>query len=173
LQIWVALPAALEETQPAFTQVGERDIPAWKQEGLQFKLIAGEAMGRTSPVPVHSKLFFLEITCSSPRSLLLDRDLYGERALYLPEGKISCEGMTYGPRQLLVTKTDTPMEVHLAAGTRLFVFGGEPFPEKRLMDWNFVSSRKERLEQAKDDWINRRFPGIKGETEFVPYPGIG
>ena len=170
LQIWVALPAELEETEPSFTQVGERDIPALEQEGLQFKLIAGDAMGRTSPVPVHSRLFFLEINCSSPRPLVLDADLYGERALYLPEGKISCEGMTYGPNQLLVAKADTPLELHLAADTTLLVFGGEPFPEKRLMDWNFVSSRKERLEQAREDWIIRRFPGIKGETEFVPYP---
>jgi redox-sensitive bicupin YhaK (pirin superfamily) len=170
LQIWVALPAALEETEPSFTQVKEHDIPSWEQDGLLFKLIAGEAWGRTSPVPVHSRLYFLEIKSSSPRRLILDRDVYGERALYLPEGKISCEGETYGPNQLLVAKADTLVEFDMAADTTVFVFGGEPFPEKRLMDWNLVSSSRERLQQAKEDWINQRFPGIKGETEFVPYP---
>jgi redox-sensitive bicupin YhaK (pirin superfamily) len=170
LQVWVALPAALEETDPSFTQVEDQDIPSWEQDGLLFKLIAGEAWGRKSPVPVHSRLYFMEIKSSSPCQLVLDRDVYGERALYLPEGKISSEGVTYGPNQLLVAKADTLVEFDMAADTTVFVFGGEPFPEKRLMDWNFVSTNRERLQQAKEDWINQRFPLIKGETEFVPYP---
>jgi redox-sensitive bicupin YhaK (pirin superfamily) len=171
LQIWVTLPVALEETEPSFTQVKEHDIPSWEQDDLLYKLIAGEVSGRKSPVPVHSRLYFLEIRSSSPCQLLLDLDVYGERALYLAEGKISCEGETYGPNQLLVAHADTLVEFDMAARTTLFVFGGEPFPEKRLMDWNFVSSSRERLQQAKEDWINQRFPLIKGETEFVPYPG--
>jgi len=173
LQIWVALPAELEECDPSFTHVGAKDIPSWEEDGLRFRLVAGEARGRTSPVPVHSPLFFLEIRCSSSGTLVLDKDLQGEKAIYLPEGGMSLEGVSYGPNQLLVAGAEPVPELQLTAGTTLFVFGGEPFPEKRLMDWNFVSSRKGRLLLAKDDWIHRRFPDVPGETEFVPYPGIG
>lgn len=169
-QIWVALPAELEETEPTFTHVEEREIPSWEEDGVLFKLIAGEIPGKKSPVPVHSRLYFLEIKSSSSHPLLLDREFYGERALFILEGSVSCEGNSYGPRQLLVIKPDTTPEFKMAAGTTVYVFGGEPFPEKRLIDWNFVSSRRERLQQAREDWINRRFPGVKGETEFVPYP---
>lgn len=173
LQIWVALPFELEECDPSFTHVGEKDIPSWEEDGLRFRLIAGEVWGRTSPVLVHSPLFFLEISCCASGTLVPGKDLHGEKAVYIPEGRISVEGVSYGPNQLLVAGAEPVPELQLTAGTTLFVFGGEPFPEKRLMDWNFVSSGKERLQQAKEDWINRRFPGIIGETEFVPYPEIG
>jgi len=170
LQIWVALPAELEESEPSFTHVEESEIPSWEEDGVPFKLIAGEVPGKKSPVPVHSRLYFLEIKSSSSHPLLLDRKLYGERALFILEGSVSYEGNSFGPRQLLVIKPDTTPEFKMAAGTTVYVFGGEPFPEKRLIDWNFVSSRRERLQQAKEDWINQRFPAVKGEMEFVPYP---
>jgi redox-sensitive bicupin YhaK (pirin superfamily) len=171
LQIWVALPTDLEESEPTFTHVEEREIPSWEQKGVQFKQIAGEIRGKKSPVPIHSKLYFLEIKSPSPHAMRFDRDFYGEWGVFILEGTITLGGAQYGPRQLLVAQPGTSWELEMAAHTTLYLFGGEPFPEKRLIDWNFVSSRRERLLQAREEWIAQRFPAIQGETEFVPYPG--
>ncbi len=80
------------------------------------------------------------------------------------------EGNEYGPRQILIAKDSQLCEFHLNPNSTVYIFGGYPFPEKRFLDWNFVSSSQERLKKAKEDWIAQRFPAVPGETEFVPYP---
>ena len=170
LQIWVALPKELEETSPSFTHVPADDIPVWEEGDLQFKLIAGEAFGKKSPVPVYSSLYFVEIKSQSATRVGIGDMLYGESALYILEGSISSEGNEYEPKQILVAKDATLCEFEMAANSTVYIFGGKPFPEERFIDWNFVSSSKERLERAREDWINQDFPKVDGETEFVPYP---
>ena len=170
LQIWVALPAELEDISPSFTHIPSQDIPAWKEGDLQFKLIAGEVLGKKSPVPVYSPLYFIEIKSSSPGIVQLGEKLFGESALYILEGSVTSEGNTYEARHILIAHDAQLCEFEIAADTTVYIFGGEPFPEPRYLDWNFVSSSREKLIQAKEDWIQQRFPTIEGDSEYVPYP---
>ncbi len=172
LQIWVALPKELEETEPSFTHIAANEIPQWQQNNVSIKLIAGEAFGRKSPVPVHSALYFIEIKSTSAQKLSIGNDLFGESALYILEGNIKSEGNTYEPRQILVAKDSRLCEFEIGENATVYIFGGEPFPEERFINWNFVSSSKERLQQAQEDWINQNFPKVPGETGFVPYPQL-
>lgn len=170
LQIWVALPKSLEEMEPQFTHIEAHQIPSWQQNGATFKLIAGEFMEHRSPVPVHSPLYLLEIKANETTSLSLGNDLFGETGLYILEGAIREGENTYGPRQILVTRDAQLCKFEMEANTIVYLFGGEAFPEERFLYWNFVSSSKERLEQAKMDWKEQRFPRVPGETEAVPLP---
>lgn len=170
LQIWVALPVELEETAPTFVHIPAEIIPTWQEGDMTIKLIAGEAMNRTSPVPVHSRLYFVELQTHSRRMVDIGHHLFGESGLYILNGQIHSEGQTYASGQLLIAKDSKLCAFEMDADTKVYIFGGEPFAEERFIDWNFVSSRKERIRQAVEDWKMRRFPEIPGETGFVPYP---
>lgn len=173
LQIWIALPQALEEMPPSFVQTGAEDIPRWTEDNLEFKLIAGEVLGRKSPVPVHSPLYFIEIKSLEAQTLRLGEDLFGETALYILQGSIQSEGNTYQAKQILVATDPSLCHIEMSANSIIYIFGGQVFPEERFINWNFVSSNKARLQEAKEDWINGRFPQVPGETDFVPYPPLG
>lgn len=171
LQIWVALPKDKEDCEPSFHHVAAEDIPQWKEGNTSYKLIAGQLFGKESPVPVYSRLYFLEIKVEEPTTFDLVDKLYGESGLYILEGEIEHNGHAFGPKQILITK-----EAHLCAfevtkPSTIYVFGGEPFPEERRILWNFVSSSKETLEKAKDDWINHCFPEVVNDEGYVPFPG--
>ncbi|SKB88457.1 hypothetical protein SAMN05660477_01685 [Soonwooa buanensis] len=172
LQIWVALPKHLEESEPTFHHIEAKDIPAWEEDGLKIKLIAGKAFGKESPVPVHSPLYFIEIINESDESKTVNigEHLYGESALYILEGQIKNDGNAYDPKQILIAKDTKLCSFEMAANTTVYIFGGEAFPEERYIHWNFVSSSKELIEQAKHDWKDQKFPKVPGETEFVPLP---
>lgn len=170
LQIWVALPKNLEEIEPSFTHIEADAIPSWTENNVAFKLIAGEAFGRKSPVPVYSPLYFLEIKSQQATTVSIGEDLFGESALYILEGSIKDGGETYGSKQILIAKNSELCAFEMAENTTVYIFGGEAFPEERFIFWNFVSSRKDRIEEAKEAWIAQTFPRIDGETEFVPLP---
>ena len=171
LQIWVALPKELEQMEPEFFHLDSSQIPSWNDAYTQFKLIAGEAFGRKSPVPVYSKLYMLEIKSKIRQHIKIGHELYGESGLYILEGSIESEGNTYLPKQILIAKDSTLCEFVMEANTSIYIFGGEPFPEERFIDWNFVGSSKEIISDAREKWIAQGFPKIKGdENEFVPYP---
>jgi len=170
LQIWVALPKSLEETTPSFSHISADQLPTWKESGVDMKLIAGKAFGKESPVPVHSELYFIELVSKEAQNINLSDDLYGESALYILKGSVKSEGVSFEPKQILIAKDSRLCEFEMQANTTVYIFGGIPFPEERYMDWNFVSSSKERLQQAKQDWIDQSFPKIEGETDFIPYP---
>ncbi len=172
LQIWVALPKDLEESEPSFTHVEASQIPQWEQDGLQIKLIAGKAFGKKSPVPVHSNLYFIEIKSTKKQKVNIGSDLFGESALYILDGQIESEGNAYELKQILIAKDSTLCEFEIGENTTVYIFGGEPFPEERFINWNFVSSDKERLQKARKDWINQDFPKVPGENGFVPYPTL-
>lgn len=174
LQIWVALPKHLEEMEPEFFHVEKDQIPAWSEGDLQFKLIAGEAFGRRSPVPVYSKLFMIEIKSKSRQDVTIGQDLFGESGLYILEGNIESDGNSYSAKHLLVAKESKLCSFTIAANTTVYLFGGEAFPEERHIDWNFVSSSRERIEEAKQKWIAQEFPKITGDDQdFIPYPTFG
>ncbi|HLV40325.1 pirin family protein [Xanthomarina sp.] len=171
LQIWVALPKDLELMEPQFSHIEEKEIPSWTEGDLQFKLVAGEAFGRKSPVPVFSKLFMLEIKSKTRQTVNIGDELYGESGLYILHGAIESDGNVYDPKQLLVAKDSTLCEFTIQENSTIYIFGGEPFPEERFIDWNFVSSSKERIEEAKQKWISQSFDKIEGdEIEYIPYP---
>jgi redox-sensitive bicupin YhaK (pirin superfamily) len=170
LQIWVALPKNLEQTEPSFTHVSAEEIPVWKQDGLKMKLIAGEAFGKKSPVPVLSPLYLIEIKSQEETELKMGSQLYGESALYILEGSIKTEGNEYEPNQLLVARESSMCTFTLGAKSTVYLLGGAPFPEERFIYWNFVSSEKQLIEKAKKDWEEQKFPAIPGETGFVPLP---
>lgn len=170
LQIWVALPKELEQSEPTFSHIEAKDIPQWEQDGVSIKLIAGEAFGRKSPVPVHSPLYLLEIKSTDAVSVNIGEHLFGESALYILEGSIKNDGHEYGTKQILVAKDSKLCAMELAANTTIYIFGGDAFPEPRYIHWNFVNSDKAVIEQAKHDWLEQKFPKVPGETEFVPLP---
>lgn len=171
LQIWVALPKEFEQIEPQFFHAEKELIPAWSKDGVHFKLIAGEAFHKKSPVPVYSKLYMIEIKSEERRTVNIGNDLYGESGLYILEGSIESDEHTFGPKQLLVTKEASLCEFIIGPNSTVYIFGGEPFPEERFIDWNFVSTSKEQIESAKQKWIEGQFPKINGDDkEFIHYP---
>lgn len=170
LQIWVALPKHLEEIEPSFAHFDADEIPAWTENGVDFKLIAGEALGHKSPVPVYSPLYFIELKNTAKQSINIGKGLFGESALYILEGSIENDGHSYGPKQLLVAKEASLCEFTMAENTTVYIFGGEPFAEPRHIYWNFVASSPEKIEEAKERWLKQEFPKVPGETGFVPLP---
>lgn len=170
IQIWVALPKELEDMEPSFTHIESSDLPEWEEDGLKFKLIAGEVMGKKSGVPVHSKLYLIEIKSDIGGKVKIGSELYGESGLYILEGKISDGGYTYEEKHMLIPKDTKLCEFEMAENTVVYLFGGEPFSEERFIYWNFVSSSREKIEEAKQKWLDQTFPRVPGETEFVPLP---
>lgn len=171
LQIWVALPKALEEMEPTFHHSDTADLPHWEKAAIAYTLIAGTIMGKTSPVPVYSPLYFLQLKNTNRQTVKIGADLYGEAGLYILEGSIESEGTTFGPKELLIAKNNKLCEFTMDENTTIYFFGGEPFAEERFIYWNFVASDYNRIEQAKQQWLDQKFAPVPGETEFVPLPG--
>jgi hypothetical protein len=170
LQIWVALPKELEQCEPSFVHVDAAELPSWEYGGLTIKLIAGEAFGKKSPVPVFSPLYFIEIKSKDGGMVNIGEHLFGESALYILEGNIQAEDNTYQPKQILIAKDSKLCSFKMGENTTVYLFGGEAFPEERYIEWNFVASDKAIIEKAKADWLNDRFPSVPHETNRVPLP---
>lgn len=170
LQIWVAMPKELEQGEPSFSHTTKEDLPVWEDGGVRYKLVAGSAFGHTSPVPVLSPLFLLELKSTEAQTVDIGYELFGEVAIYIMEGTIENEGIAYEPKRILVARQDELCSFTMAAGSTIYIFGGEPFPEERFIYWNFVASTHELIEQAKQNWLHQTFPRVPGETEFVPLP---
>ena len=171
LQIWVGLPKELENSEPSFHHITADQIPGWKLGDLELKLIAGKALGHESPVPVHSELYFIEVKSKASANIDFGAELFGESAIYILEGEVKSDGNSFGPKQILVAKENTLCKFELSENSIIYIFGGQPFPEERFINWNFVSSDKEAIDKARDDWKNQRFPKVPGESDFVPLPG--
>ncbi len=169
-QIWIALPKHLEEKAPEFHHIPKNALPTWQDGSADFTLIAGVGYGRTSPVPVHSELFMVEVKNSEPHELLIKGELQGEIGICIVEGEIGACDQTVGKGNILVSKTEDACSVLLAPNTHLLLFGGVPFPEERHIYWNFVSTSKDKIEQAKKDWEARTFPMMDNDDTYVPLP---
>ncbi len=170
-QIWVALPKASEEIAPLFSHHDKTALPTLSDTGVRMTLVAGDGFGTRSPVPVYSDLMYADVHLEAGARFKVPAD-HIERAAYVISGGVGIEGQEgiFPPNQLVVFKPGTEVVLAATEPTRLVLIGGEPFPEKRHIYWNFVSSSKERIEAAKADWRARRFPEIVGETEFIPLP---
>lgn len=169
-QVWVAMPKDKEEIEPNFQYLQKDQLPHWEEDGLKMTLVAGEGFGRKSPLNVYSPLFMVDILAENTSYLDINGKLKGEIAVVLTHGQVEVDGEIVRAGQMLISKVEDTCCLALGAGTRLLLFGGQPFPEERHMFWNFVSSSKERLEQAKEDWREKRFPKVAGDETYIPLP---
>ena len=174
IQSWVALPARYEESDPAFTHYGADQLPVVEGEGKRMRLITGSLYGAHSPVQTLSAMFYADITLVEGASLSVPVE-HEERAAFIVEGSVQLlpDDGTYNTGELLVFKPGAEITLKAHESARLMLLGGEPLDGPRLIWWNFVSSSKERIEQAKDDWTMGRFAPVPEETEYIPLPGEG
>jgi len=170
-QIWVALPKEQEEMAPRFDFYPAASLPRWEEAGLKCTLVAGEAFGRQAPLTGYSPLFMVDVEAKEDTRLALRDKISGEVAIVIVQGSIMEEGEEIQAGQMLISKSDELCTVDIPAGTRLMLFGGQPFPEERFLLWNFVSSSKERLQDARLDWQEREFPKVPGDETYIPFPG--
>jgi redox-sensitive bicupin YhaK (pirin superfamily) len=171
IQAWAALPKSHEEVAPAFVHHGQEDLPRIAGEGKRVRLVMGNAYGASSPVAFPHAALFAEAVLAPGAVLPLDAD-YDERAVYVASGEIDVAGDTFGEGRLLVFRPGDRISILATAQSRLMLLGGEPMDGPRHIWWNFVSSSKERMDQAKEDWRAGRFGLVPGdEKEFIPLPG--
>ncbi len=170
-QIWVALPKAVENVTPSFHHFAADELPHWQEGGLDFRLIAGEAFGKKSPVPVHSPLFMVELKSAQASEIDLSDKLKGEIGICIVEGAIHACGNRIEAGNLLVAKEEDVCKLSLEAGSHLLFFGGEALPEKRHIYWNFVASDPETIEEAKEKWQAWDWPRVPEDDTYVPLPG--
>ncbi|MEM6866414.1 MAG: pirin family protein [Bacteroidota bacterium] len=169
-QIWVALPAHLEDMEPEFYHIPAKNLPNWSDGTAKFKLIAGEGYGQKSPVPTYSPLFMVEIKTPEPYDLDIVGQLQGEVGICIVTGHITACGQDVERGNILVSKVEDSCKIRLHPNTHLLLFGGQAFPEERHIYWNFVSASKEKIENAKQAWTNKSFPMIPDEKTYVPLP---
>ncbi|MDY0904803.1 pirin family protein [Pedobacter sp. CFBP9032] len=169
IQTWVALPEKDEESDPSFKNYASEELPIFTDKGVWMRLIAGDAFGLSSNVKTNSPLFYLHVVLEQGARFGLPKE-HSERGAYIVKGSIEINGVTYGEGKLLVfTKGVDPLIIAKEKVT-LMMLGGEHLGERYIW-WNFVSSRKERIEQAKEDWLQGRIllPPTDNEV-FIPLP---
>ena len=170
LQLWVALPRRHEETEPEFHHHPARELPALAVAGTQVRVLAGAAYGATSPVRTFSPLFYADATIPAGGELPLP-DEYEERAAYVVSGTVACGVEQAEHGRMLVFTPGATASLRAVSDTRVALIGGAPIDGERHIFWNFVSSSEARIEQAKRDWREGRFPRVPGdEQEFIPLP---
>ncbi|HEY5622964.1 MAG TPA: pirin family protein [Gammaproteobacteria bacterium] len=169
LQTWLALPTELEEREPSFDHYPAEDIPVVKLEGAEVRVLAGSAYGAASPVVTSSETLFLAAELEDGAELEIPA-LAEERAIYLASGGLSVGARSLNVGDMAVLAPGASVSVRAMGSAKIAIVGGAPLEGERHIDWNLVSSSKERIEQAKDDWRNDRFEKVPGETEFIPLP---
>jgi redox-sensitive bicupin YhaK (pirin superfamily) len=170
IQAWVALPTESEEIAPSFDHHGEADLPTYSGGGMWARLVAGSAFGAKAAVKVHSPMFYVHWRLDAGAKAQLPAE-YPERAAYVVEGEVEVLGQRYAAGQMLVFAPGQPVLFEALTPAIVMLLGGEPVGP-RFVDWNFVSSSKERIEQAKADWRAGRIklPDLDNQ-EFIPLPG--
>lgn len=170
IQSWVALPKAKEETDPSFVHYDKTDLPELRDEGKAVRVIAGSMFGKTSPIKTASDMFYVDAALEPGARLPLSTE-HEERAIYVAEGEIEIAGDRHDNGRLLVFKPGDEITATACRPSRVLLLGGEPMDGPRYIWWNFVSSSKERIEQAKEEWRQMRFDTIPGDAEeFIPLP---
>jgi len=169
LQAWVALPEGKEECEPAFAHHDDRDLPLIEDGGLRARVLAGEIWSRRSPVSVASDCLYVDLELSAGARAPLDCS-FPERALYVVQGRIQVDGSVHPAGRMLVLRPGCDVHIDALEDSRVALLGGEPMAGPRHIWWNFVSSRKDRIEQAKSDWQAGRFDPVVDEHEWIPLP---
>ncbi len=169
LQTWGALPRSHEETDPGFFHHAASTLPQQRRDGAWLRIVAGRGYGEESPVRVFADTLYVAIDLDPDAQLDLD-DGHQQRALYVLEGDAQLDGVDIPAQHLVVLDPATRPRLRAKTPVKAMLLGGEPLDAPRHMWWNFVSSSKDRIEQAKLDWLEGRFGAVPGETEFIPLP---
>ncbi len=169
MQTWVALPRDREEVEPSFTHVGAGDLPSFARDGASIVVIAGHAFGRRAPTPTFADTLYASATFAAAGALALPAE-HEERSVYAVDADLAIDGEPLPRHHLAVIAAGRAVELRAAGPARAMLIGGAALDGDRFLWWNFVSSSRERIERAKDDWRGRRFASVPGETEFIPLP---
>jgi redox-sensitive bicupin YhaK (pirin superfamily) len=171
VQAWVALPESHEEDAPTFNHYGVDELPTFTDTGIVGRLIAGRAFNLESSATTHSPLFYVDAALQPQASLAVPPG-YPERAIYVARGSVELEGVAYPKGPMIVFAPGAAPAIKALELSRVMLLGGEPLGPRHIW-WNFVSSRKERIEQAKADWEAGRIPLPQlDDQEFVPLPSV-
>lgn len=172
IQTWLALPEADEERDPAFEHVAKAALPIVKTPGARARIIMGTLWGQTAPTTTYAQTIYADIVLDAGGSVPIDASA-DERALYVAIGDATLDGMPLDPMMLYVLRPGITATLRSATGGRVMLCGGEAFATPRHVWWNFVSSSRERINQAKADWTAGRFPKVPGDdVEFIPIPAV-
>jgi redox-sensitive bicupin YhaK (pirin superfamily) len=172
IQTWLALPSDKEETDPAFEHVARDRLPLVEASGATARVVMGSLWGETSPVTCHSATIYADIALDGGGSMPIDAGA-DERALYLAEGEASLDGLRLEPGMMYVLRPGLAATLRSDAGAHVMLCGGAPLDGPRHVWWNFVSSRRDRIGQAKEDWRAGRFPlPPDDDQEYIPLPEV-
>ncbi|HTM19485.1 MAG TPA: pirin family protein [Kofleriaceae bacterium] len=169
IQLWVALPTAHEESEPVFRHHPADALPTLDIEGVAVRLLVGSAYRARSPVATVSPMYYAEVDMGAGDALPMPDD-QPERAAYVVEGSVTCGDRTIRARELVVFRAGADPWLTADSAARVMLLGGQPVDGARHIWWNFVSSSRERIEQAKRDWAAGRFAAIPGDDDPVPLP---
>ena len=170
LQTWLALPDGKEEVAPVFENTASARLPEFSADGVSGRVVIGSLSGVRSPVRTASETLYADIRLEAGASVQIPADAE-ERAIYVLDGKVSISGDRFGENRLLVFRPGDEIVVSSELGAHFMLFGGASLGSKRYIWWNFVSSSKERIEQAKQEWKTGRFDIVPGdEAEYIPLP---
>ena len=169
IQLWVALPRQSEEMEPSFAHTPEAALPVLEDRGVHLRVVLGSLHGRRSPVAILSEMFYAAATLEAGARLPFPAS-YEERAAYVAEGGVRVGDDRFEAGTLLLFRRGDEAALEATAQSRVLLLGGAPADGSRHIEWNFVSSSRERIAAAKDDWRKGRFPRVPGETEFIPLP---
>ena len=168
IQSWIALPEEEQECDPSFLHYPAGDLPGIDVDGVKVRVIMGDAYGQSSPVRTYSSTLYLECQMEEGATLTLP-DNYSERAAYVVSGRVSDGAEEFGEGVMVVIADGTQATLCAAESSRVMIIGGNQLGERHIY-WNFVSSSRERIEQAKSDWREGRFGKVPGDEEFIPLP---
>jgi redox-sensitive bicupin YhaK (pirin superfamily) len=170
IQSWMALPKSHEQTKPDFKHTEKKELPVFEEEKIKGRVILGEFQGISSPVKTPWETLYVDLTMSAGAKIAIPASTE-ERALYVLGGKIEISGTTYDPQQMMVLRPGDNVSVIALDDVRIMLLGGAAMDGPRHIWWNFVSSDKELMEQAKQDWKDGKFPVVPGDDkEFIPLP---
>ena len=172
MQTWLALPDGKEEMDPAFEHVEGAALPLVEGDGVSARVLMGTLWGKTAGVTEHSATIYADIMLNAGASIPIDAEA-DERAVLVTEGQASLDGDRLEAYTLYIMAPGQPMRLRADTQSRVMLLGGEAFSTQRHVFWNFVSSSRERINQAKEDWNARRFPLVPGDDqEFIPLPKV-
>ncbi len=169
IQVWVALPLEHESKEPSFEHHPAASLPEIHLEHVVLRVIAGEAYGRRAPTSVFSPMFYVDAAMGPGGRIELPPG-FEERAFYVAEGAVRAHDREFGPGSMALLQRDAVLTLEARETSRVMLLGGAPLDAPRYLWWNFVSSSRERIEQAKRDWREQRFPPVPGDPERIPLP---
>lgn len=172
IQTWLALPDGKEEIDPAFEHAAKADLPLIETPGVKARVVMGQLWGTSSPVTCHAETIYADILLEPGGSIPIDAGA-DERALYVALGEASLDGVPLTPMTLFILRPGIAATLRSEKGGRIMLCGGEAFTTPRHVWWNFVSSSRDRINQAKEDWRAGRFPLVPDDAEeYIPLPDV-